>query len=228
MKKYSHQIIISLLVVTLGFSMYLLYSKKDLTSTNTTQILQDDKTVDVLELKKQKQNRLTRTSPQTIDTKKVSQNLLELKAMLAQTKDMLKKYNSNNANVIITNNKIDKLVNLDFKHSNKIDSLQNDEINEKQEDISLDEPSLENTKIDVENINNNQNNYAATSSSSVSSSSSTTTSTTSTTQNQTTNTQTTDNQTQTLSEDVTTQVAKLRTQIDDVKKIISKVSSDIN
>jgi len=225
MKKYIFQIIISALTLTLGFSMYLLYSKKSIQDTPVSQSLAETP-IDIIELKNQEKelnSTLPSYIPKKVSQKEVNEKLTDLKEMMSKTQDMLKNYNQNNSKIIIKDSDIDKLVSLDLKNSVSLPSAPGETIDEKTqvEEVKADELTAESTQTATAS---GLNSFVTTSSLVSSSSSSSSTSTT-TSSSASTNITTTDSTTPLV---VQTEVAKLQTQIDEVKKIITEVSEDVN
>jgi len=123
MKKYLYEITIGALVLSVGVSFYYLYSNEEVNIVSSKKDEQVVKLVDVKQQKVKTQNKSTPYTPIKVDAQKASQKMNELKDMLATTENMLKDYNrQNKGNIIIKDKDIEKLVSLDLKHTNLLDS----------------------------------------------------------------------------------------------------------
>ena len=211
---------IGILLLVVGLLSYFLYQDNDI-SKNTKNTKKQTKQTNIVML----------DSPnKSLNTAILNQNIENLKKMLSNTRSMLKTYNINNPNNIISNNEIDKLVSLDLERINKETNIINNDLieNNYKKEKTIEDNIIENEKT---------NHTLATQS--------TKTLTQTTTSSTRTNPTTTKSSSGSVDEDlikkhtedenirlkkdkqVQTEVTKLKIQIADVKKIIEKISSTI-
>lgn len=154
MKDYIYPIIISVLMLCLVGSMYTLYSKKEV-QVNTNIVLNETKTVDILEVKTAKTKRIVKNKPKIITKTNIKTKEKEIKKLLDKTEKMLKAYNlKNNKSIIINNSAIDKLVHLDLKQSDILNIKSKDET--PSDDTKVDEAKIEATNEQSQTNTNNR------------------------------------------------------------------------
>jgi len=234
MKENIYKIIILILSVTLFISMAFLYSKDGLKNSDIFAKKEHKKAQDILELKEQKRFTNNNFVVKKIENRELNKKLHEVNQMLSKTRTLLKTYNNNSNNIIIKDKDIEQLVNLDIKQPIfKKYSSNETAINLKRVDTEDDKsPTLNNspnnteesTNDKVSNLNSTNTNIYSTISSS--SNTSSINSTVSGAISSTVNNNSTYSQIQ--SEAVQSEVSALQTQIDEVKKIITEVSSQVN
>lgn len=104
MKTNIYKTTVVILVLCLGFVVYLLNS--DESTSNTPQKMAqeniDSKATDLKDIKNQKESQketnITKYSPQSVDRKEVDAKLGDLNIELAKTQEMLKEFDKNNPN----------------------------------------------------------------------------------------------------------------------------------
>ncbi|RXJ79036.1 hypothetical protein [Arcobacter sp. F2176] len=221
MKKYTYHISIASLVCMLFVSMYLLYSNSNSYQEEITQEkLLPDKTVNINKNIDDRKNKLLGYKIKEVDSKDLDIKISNLKTMLEKTQVMLKEYNDTHPKKIINNQEIDKLVNLDLKENNSnINNKNKASIKD-----NLSEKTNEDENLSTKNkYNYASNNYIVSSPTKINSS----ISTSSSSQN-TVNNSSSDSKANVINSSVSAEVSKLQMQIDDVKKVITQVSSNIN
>ncbi len=217
MKKYIFPVTISILSCLFFVSIYFLYS--DDTSDIKPKKLEEINTVNIKESIQKREKKLLGYKPQVIDEQAFNKKIVDLKDMLKKTENMLKEYNATAEHKIISSQDINRLVSLDFEQRKQqklpTQQLENKSDNTTKQETTLNNndatnPISSNSFVTTGSIESNNNTTQAITPAQATNSSATSSS--STTNNVT----------------IVAEVQKLQTQIEDVKKVISQVSSNIN
>ncbi|WP_419768874.1 hypothetical protein [Arcobacter sp.] len=219
MKKYTYHISIASLVCMLFASMYLLYSNSNSYQEEITQEkLLPNKTVNIKKDIDSRKNKLLGYKIKEVNSKDLDIKMSNLKTMLEKTQVMLKEYNDTHPQKIINNQEIDKLVNLDLNENNS--NIKNKNNVPIKDDLS--EKKKEDENLSTKNkYNYVSNNYVVSSPSQKN-----VFQATSSSKNKVKNSSSSN--ANIIDSNVSAEVSKLQMQIEDVKKVITQVSSNIN
>ena len=129
MKTNAYKLTIVILLVCLGFVVYLINSNdSENTSTQTTQTSNDtnshldNNAVDIKELKNTKNTKktdITAYTPEKIDNTQANEKLSELQEQLSKTEKLIKEYNKSNPNTLLKNQDISSILSLEQKRIEK-------------------------------------------------------------------------------------------------------------